>query len=220
MKKPLEYCLFIISLDSLNPKRYQQIVRVGDLDDTLAGIDAALASNIRPIKINSVLIRGINDDEAVHLASLARDRDVSVRFIELMPIGKGKTYQPISGQEVLEVLTNAYGEPKLYEEHIGNGPAKYYTFPGFKGQIGLIDAISHCFCSTCNRIRLTSDGKMKLCLHYDHSCDLRAMIASGASDEQIKKAIIKAVNCKPADHQLQQEIIEHRENQNMNSIGG
>ena len=209
-----------ISLDSLDPKRYKKIVRIGELEDVLAGLKAALASDIRPIKINSVLLRGVNDHEAADLAALARDNHLSVRFIELMPIGLGKTYQPVPGQEVLERLTKAYGKATDYPENLGNGPAKYYTFPGFKGQIGLIDAISHCFCATCNRIRLTSEGKLKLCLHYDHSCDLLDMIAKDATDQQIKEAIIKAVEQKPDQHHLENNEHNHRENNNMHTIGG
>ena len=151
-----------ISLDTLNEFTFRELTRNGDIDTVLEGLQAALAARICPIKINALLLKGKNDSELETLAAMARDMDVSVRFIELMPIGLGTVYEPVSCEEVLQRLTVAYGRPEEYDRPMGNGPARYYTFPGFKGKIGLINAISHAFCSSCNRVRLTSDGWLKL----------------------------------------------------------
>jgi cyclic pyranopterin phosphate synthase len=168
-----------VSLDTLRPDRYATLTRRGELSRALSGIDAVYAGGIRPLKINTVLLEGFNDDEIAPLAALARDRELSVRFIELMPIGMGRDFRPVSGKRVLEVLTAVYGTPMLSGIKLGNGPAVYYRFPGFAGTVGLIDALSHSFCSGCNRLRLTSRGQLRLCLQYDDGCDLLPSPARG-----------------------------------------
>lgn len=211
-----------ISLDTLNEFTYRRLTRQGDIDKVLEGLQAALASGIRPLKINTVLLKGVNDQEAETMAALARDMELSVRFIELMPIGLGTSYEPVSGRAVLERLTRAYGEPTAYAHPLGNGPASYYSFPGFKGKIGLINAVSHAFCSSCNRVRLTSDGWLKLCLQYDMGADLLTPLREGASDEELKQLILQAVARKPEKHGFDRESrqVDNREIKNMNSIGG
>lgn len=211
-----------ISLDTLNEYTYRELTRQGDIDGVLEGLQAALAAGIRPLKINTVLLKGKNDGELETLAALARDMDISVRFIELMPIGLGTVYQPVSGEEVLARLTAAYGRPGEYPHPLGNGPASYYTFPGFKGQIGLINAVSHSFCASCNRVRLTSDGWLKLCLQYDIGADLLTPLRRGASDEELRQLVLEAVAQKPEKHVFDRESgqVDNREVKNMNSIGG
>lgn len=211
-----------ISLDTLDGNTYRELTRQGDIASVLAGLEAALEADICPVKINAVLLRGKNDGELEDLAALARDRKLSVRFIELMPIGLGTVYQPVSGEEVLRRLTKAYGQPEKYELPLGNGPACYYAFPGFKGKIGLIDAVSHSFCHRCNRVRLTSDGWLKLCLQYDIGLDLLTPLRAGASDSELQQLVLHAVVQKPEKHGFDRERgqIDNREIKNMNSIGG
>ncbi|MPM22490.1 GTP 3',8-cyclase [bioreactor metagenome] len=209
-----------ISLDTLSAQRYASITRRDELSGALAGIDAAYSAGVRPLKINSVLMRGINDDEILPLACLARSRDLSVRFIELMPMGPGKEYAPVSGREVLEKLTEEFGIPRRSEEKPGGGPAGYFSFPGFRGKIGLIDAVSHAFCGHCNRVRLTSDGHLKPCLYYDTGCDLRTPLRSGCGDEALRKLIQETVMEKPAGHRFGDSAAEHTETKTMNEIGG
>lgn len=207
-----------VSLDTLRPDRYATLTRRGELSQALSGIDAVYASGIRPLKINTVLLEGFNDDEIAPLAALARDRELSVRFIELMPIGMGRDFRPVSGKRVLEVLTAAYGTPVLSGIKLGNGPAVYYRFPGFAGTVGLIDALSHAFCSGCNRLRLTSRGQLRLCLQYDDGCDLLSPLRAGCSDEDLRALILDAVGRKPAGH----HFLDAGEPQGgtMNEIGG
>ncbi len=209
-----------VSLDTLSPEKYSCVTRKDELYRALRGIDAAYSTGVRPLKINSVLMRGVNDDEILPLASLARDRDLSVRFIELMPIGLGKEYSPVSGREVLARLTEEFGTPLRSEEMLGSGPAGYYSFPGFFGKIGLIGALSHAFCASCNRVRLTSDGLLKPCLYYDTGCDLRAPLRSGCGDEALSRLIRETVTEKPAGHRFGDSAAEHTEQKTMNEIGG
>ena len=211
-----------ISLDTLNEFTFRELTRNGDIDTVLEGLQAALAARICPIKINALLLKGKNDGELEALAAMARDMDVSVRFIELMPIGLGTVYEPVSGEEVLRRLTAAYGKPEEYDRPLGNGPARYYAFPGFKGKIGLINAISHAFCSSCNRVRLTADGWLKLCLQYDIGVDLLTPLRQGASDREIEQLVRQAIAQKPEKHVFDRERgqIDNREIKNMNSIGG
>jgi len=209
-----------ISLDTLDPDTYRRITRRGCLSDVLAGLDAAWQAGIPRLKINSVLLKGVNDREAVDLAALARERDINVRFIELMPIGLGQDFGPVPGAEILAQLSAAYGEPQPFCGCIGNGPAAYYAFPGLTGKIGFIDAVSHRFCAACNRVRLTADGHLKLCLHYDHGLDLRSLLRSGSDDAQLQRSIVAAIEEKPLSHSFGQPGASHTEKHTMNSIGG
>ena len=207
------------SLDTIDEKIYASITRGGDLHQVLSGIDAAYAVGIRPLKINSVLIRGENDDP-LPIAALAKEREIEVRFIELMPIGLSDGKLPVPGEEVLSRLSLAFGQPAPYEESLGNGPARYYSFPGFVGRIGLIDAVSHGFCDRCNRLRLTANGWLKLCLNYDFGCDLLTPLRDGANDDQLKALILRAIEEKPEAHSFGKSAGGHRDDRNMNMIGG
>ncbi|MBR5430403.1 MAG: GTP 3',8-cyclase MoaA [Firmicutes bacterium] len=211
-----------ISLDTLNEFTYRELTRQGDIDSVLEGLQAAQAARICPLKLNVVLLKGKNDQELETLAALARDMELSVRFIELMPIGLGTVYEPVTGEEALARLTKAYGRPEQFDKPLGNGPAVYYSFPGFKGKIGLINAVSHAFCSSCNRVRLTSDGVLKLCLQYDIGADLLTPLRQGASDAELQRLIRQAVAQKPEKHVFDRESgqIDNREIKNMNAIGG
>lgn len=189
-----------ISLDTLDPERYRDITRRGRLEDVLAGIEKALSFSGLSVKINCVPLADIPGSEYVRLAELARDRQISVRFIEMMPIGLGKQFPGRSGDEMTQILQTAFGPAQSYDEKLGNGPAVYMTFQDFRGTVGLIRAMSHQFCRTCNRIRLTSEGFLKPCLQYGGGKDLRNLLRNGADDSQLKIAMQETVYGKPECH--------------------
>ena len=155
-----------ISLDTLNKDNFKKITRRDGLEKVLMSIDKAYDLGIR-VKINCLAIRDFNLSELVEIASFAKDREIDVRFIELMPIGFGKKYTQIDNDEILSILESRFGTFEIVTEKRGNGPAKYYRNQNMKGCIGFISAISHEFCETCNRVRLTSNGFLKLCLQYN-----------------------------------------------------
>lgn len=209
-----------ISLDTLNEKAYQKMTGSGEFSKVCYSMFRAFQSDFK-IKVNCVPMRGFNDDQLVPLAKLATRNDADVRFIELMPLGHGRDFERIPGDEVLEVLTRAF--PSLREvgdetEKRGFGPAKYYTADGFKGALGLIDAVSHGFCGGCNRVRLTSEGFLKTCLYFGAGVDFRPLIRGGASDDELIEAFKKAVGEKPAQHLFNTDDAgkEHE----MSKIGG
>ena len=174
-----------ISLDTLNKDNFKKITRRDGLEKVLMSIDKAYDLGIR-VKINCLAIRDFNLREIVEIASFAKDREIDVRFIELMPIGFGKKYTQIDNDEILSILESRFGTFEIVTEKRGNGPAKYYRNQNMKGCIGFISAISHEFCESCNRIRLTSSGFLKLCLHYNKGIDLKGPIRNGISDEDLK----------------------------------
>lgn len=188
-----------ISLDTLDEEKYKYITRVGKLKDVMDGIIAAKEAGLTPIKINTVLIDGFNDNEIKDLARLTEYEDLDVRFIELMPIGEAIKYEPegyISNSIVLEKL------PELIEiqKNDPSSPALYYKLPNAKGKIGLINPISCKFCEYCNRVRLTAQGRIKLCLHSNDEIDVREALRNG---QDIEKIIIDAIGQKPESHHLE-----------------
>ena len=209
-----------ISLDTLNKDNFKKITRRDGLEKVLMSIDKAYDLGIR-VKINCLAIRDFNLRELVEIASFAKDREIDVRFIELMPIGFGKKYTQIDNDEILSILESRFGTFEIVTEKRGNGPAKYYRNQNMKGCIGFISAISHEFCESCNRIRLTSSGFLKLCLHYNKGIDLKGPIRNGISDEDLKKLIHNTIWNKPISHKFghangEQDI----ELKNMVQIGG
>lgn len=209
-----------ISLDTLNKDNFKKITRRDGLEKVLMSIDKAYDLGIR-VKINCLAIRDFNLKEIVEIASFAKDREIDVRFIELMPIGFGKKYTQIDNDEILSILESRFGTFEIVTEKRGNGPAKYYRNQNMKGCIGFISAISHEFCESCNRIRLTSSGFLKLCLHYNKGIDLKGPIRNGISDEDLKKLIHNTIWNKPISHKFghangEQDI----ELKNMVQIGG
>ncbi len=190
-----------ISLDTLDQEKYRSITRGGNLSQVREGLDAALAAGIPKVKINCVPQLGFNEDELLDLALLAKELPISVRFIEMMPIGEGSGYAPVSGDALLARLTQAFGPlEQVCANDLGNGPAVYYRPSGFKGLLGLINAVSHAFCHRCNRLRLTADGFLKLCLYYQDGLDLKTLLRSGAADGEIAAAIRDKVAQKPTSH--------------------
>ena len=209
-----------ISLDTLNKDNFKKITRRDGLEKVLMSIDKAYDLGIR-VKINCLAIRDFNLRELVEIASFAKDREIDVRFIELMPIGFGKKYNQIDNDEILSILESRFGTFEIVTEKRGNGPAKYYRNQNMKGCIGFISAISHEFCESCNRIRLTSSGFLKLCLHYNKGIDLKGPIRNGISDEDLKKLIHDTIWNKPISHKFGHATEEQDiELKNMVQIGG
>jgi cyclic pyranopterin phosphate synthase len=192
-----------ISLNALNPQRYEQMSRYEGTGPAviLSLINRLLDKGIT-VKLNCVIVCSFNEDEILPISALAKDKNIAIRFIELMPRGSAETLKPVSGKEIAALLEKAYGTLTPFSGIQGNGPAVYYSLPGFTGNIGFINAITHGFCETCNRLRLTSEGLLKLCLANDLSLDLREMIRSGTSDEDLKQAVSEAVTKKPQFHAL------------------
>lgn len=209
-----------ISLDTLDAKQFAQITGAEQYEKAYGAVQEALKQHI-PVKINCVPCREFHGQNLTDVAGLAKDQPIDVRFIELMPIGCGKAFHGISSEEVLQQLENVYGKSTPCHEKRGNGPARYVSFAGFQGKVGFISPMSHQFCSTCNRVRLTADGILKLCLHYDHGIDLKALLRSGAGDEEIKTEILKALQTKPAAHDFYHEAaLQDTDTRKMVQIGG
>ena len=197
-----------ISLDTLDFEKYERITRGGNLNDVLEGIEKAKAVGFKNIKINTVLIGGFNDDEITDFVEFAKKEELTVRFIELMPIGQGKLMGKesfVSNDLILQKV------PDLIQTK-DDGVAKEYSFKDSKGKIGLISPLSHSFCSSCSRIRLTSDGKIKPCLHSSLEIP-----TNGLDGDELVNTIKKAILLKPEKHHL--EIGSDSLN-NMNEIGG
>lgn len=210
-----------ISLDSLNEACYQKIARRNHLNETMEGICEALKYPEVSLKINCVPL-GIPEQNLCEIAELAKKEPIHVRFIEMMPIGYGKEFRGMSEQEVTGLLQERFGELVPYEgEQLGNGPCHYYMIDGFCGKIGFISAISHKFCESCNRIRLTSQGYLKTCLQYHAGGDLRAVIRSEGTDEDLKRVILEALEKKPKGHAfLEKAPRDDTEKLCMSQIGG
>ena len=201
-----------ISLDTLDAKKYAWMTRVGELDMALKGIEAALEAGFERVKLNAVLIGGWNDDEIRPLGELTLRWPLDVRFIELMPMVDQRLFGPeayIPCGRVLEVL------PELEPIAHSDGVARLYRLPRGQGKIGLISPLSAHFCATCNRLRLTADGKVKPCLHSSQEFSVK-----GLDDEGMRRQFLAACAAKPKRHELLS--YEHRSgaNRSMNQIGG
>ena len=189
-----------ISLDTLRPEVFRQITARDDFAAVQAGIHAALESGI-PVKLNCVPQVGVNEGELESLAAFAQEHPLQVRFIEMMPIGFGAGLPGLSGPELLERFYRRW--PQLQPvtgAAFGDGPAVYYSAPGWRGSIGLIAAVHGKFCASCNRVRLTSQGFLRPCLASETGCDLRALLRSGADDAQLLAAIRETIWAKPREH--------------------
>lgn len=212
-----------ISLDTLEEDMFRQISRCGCLSDVLDGIREVLNYPSVHLKINCVSLAGVNESQWVRLAGIAKDNPIDVRFIEMMPIGRGRDYEGKTEDVICRELERAYGLSKaaLKENISGSGPSTYRSFPGFKGHIGFISAMTHQFCSECNRVRLTSEGFLKLCLQYKNGTDLKTPMREGISDEKLAELIRRTIYNKPRQHHFldgcQGEDLEQRQ---MSGIGG
>ena len=208
-----------MSLDTLDREQFAAITRRDQLPVALVGLEAALAVPGLKVKLNCVPM-GENDSQLVPLAALARDRDLSVRFIELMPIGLGGSLPRRTEEEVLERLEKAFGPAQTCPQDQGGGPGRYVTFNGFKGRVGFISAMTHRFCDRCNRVRLTSSGFLKTCLQYDRGVELKPLLDVGAEDGDILAAIRRAIEEKPVGHHFTGPAAQGDESRNMSQIGG
>ena len=192
-----------ISLDTLRPEVFRQITARDDFAAVQAGLQAALESGL-PVKLNCVPQAGVNEGELEALAALAKDNAMQVRFIEMMPIGYGAAMPCISGPELRARFARRWPElaplSAAQEQALGDGPAVYYTVPGWQGSIGFIAAVHGKFCASCNRVRLTSQGFLRPCLASETGCDLRALLRSGADDAQLLTAIRETIWAKPREH--------------------
>ena len=192
-----------ISLDTLRPEVFRQITARDDFAAVQAGLQAALESGL-PVKLNCVPQAGVNEGELEGLAALAKDNAMQVRFIEMMPIGYGAAMPCISGPELRARFARRWPElaplSPAQEHALGDGPAVYYTVPGWQGSIGFIAAVHGKFCTSCNRVRLTSQGFLRPCLASETGCDLRALLRSGADDAQLLAAIRETIWAKPREH--------------------
>lgn len=206
-----------ISLDSLDPENYRYITGGGELAKALKSIEAAAGSGIKT-KVNCILQKGSNEDELFDLAGLAFSHGIDVRFIEEMPVGAGKLKAGISNDEVLKRLRERWPGLEPDESIHGNGPAVYYKLAGVPGAIGLISPIHGVFCADCNRIRLTSQGKIKPCLCYDAVIDVVPALAG--TDEDIADALRRAILAKPKAHRFGDTDFEGAERLLMSQIGG
>ncbi|GAU76775.1 GTP 3',8-cyclase MoaA [Fusibacter sp. 3D3] len=202
-----------VSLDSLKPEKYFRMTRGGSLETVLSGIEEAKRVGLTPIKLNVVIIGGFNDDEIVDFVRMTEDEAIDVRFIELMPIGEVakwsiKNYLPnkVVLEKVPELIPVVSQDPA--------SPAQYYKLPNGKGKVGLISPISCKFCTNCNRIRLTSEGKLKYCLHSDEEFDLKKALSDKLDlTEYIQQSILN----KPLEHHIGKGDIVMR---NMVQVGG
>ena len=192
-----------ISLDTLRPEVFRQITARDDFAAVQAGLQAALESGL-PVKLNCVPQAGVNEGELETLAALAKDNALQVRFIEMMPIGYGAAMPCISGPELRARFARRWPElaplSAAQEHALGDGPAVYYTVPGWQGSIGFIAAVHGKFCASCNRVRLTSQGFLRPCLASETGCDLRALLRGDADDAQLLTAIRETIWAKPREH--------------------
>lgn len=210
-----------ISLDTLNPQTFEEITRVDALNQVLSSIEKALQAGLW-VKINCVPCQEWNGEDLADIAALARQYPLDVRFIELMPVGCGSQYHGISSDRVLEKLEQQYGRAvPVQADNEKGGPARYYDFAGFQGKVGVISAMSHQFCGSCNRIRMTAEGRLKLCLHYQNGIELRPLLREGRTDDEIRAAIVEAVRQKPRAHDFA-HTAEHTDadQRRMVQIGG
>jgi cyclic pyranopterin phosphate synthase len=219
-----------VSLDSLNQDNFERITRHRKLSDVLQGIETAKACGLNPVKINMVVMRGVNDDEILDFAKLTITEGWHVRFIELMPFvtdnppeghsagRKANSQSQFMPADEIKERLNSLGELKPCLPIKGNGPAKYSRFPQARGTIGFITPVSQHFCFNCNRLRLTAEGKLRPCLLSDQEVDLRQPLRSGASAEKLKQVITEAIQTKPKAHQLAQGRAS--KNRLMSQVGG
>lgn len=193
-----------VSIDSFEPERYAMMTRGGNLDAVLRGLAAAESAGLRPLKINMVPIRGLNDNEIRAFAEMTFHSDYHVRFIELMPSGRLDFWSPekyITTDEIKKVIETI--APLTPVRVRRNGPSKYFRLNGARGVVGFISAITHHFCEDCNRLRLTADGKLRPCLFSETEIDLRSSLRNGAPDSEIERLLRLSIEVKPEGHNIQ-----------------
>jgi len=210
-----------ISCDSLKPERFRDITKRDDLAKVLDGIDAAIEAGLDPVKLNVVVMRGVNDDELVDFATFGRERGVHVRFIEFMPLdaqGAWTNDQVVSQGEILAAIGAVYPLEPCAEAR-GIAPAERFRYLDGAGEIGIIPSVTHAFCDTCDRVRLTAEGQLRSCLFALDEHDLRTPLRTGAGDDELAAIVERAVGAKWAGHQINQ-VHFIRPPRSMSQIGG
>jgi cyclic pyranopterin phosphate synthase len=210
-----------ISLDTLDPGRFKSLTRWGKFEDVWAGIRAAEEAGLTPLKLNSVVVRGHNLDDVVPMANLTYEHNWQVRFIEMMPFAGQTDFQTnlvVSDAEILEMVSTKLDKPELLNHGILDGEARLYRLPGAQGTLGFISSVTNPFCAGCTRARLTSDGKLRLCLLKEKEVDLLTPLRAGASIEDLRALILDGIWWKPWGHGLAQGEIAT--NRTMSQIGG
>jgi len=209
-----------ISLDSLQRDRFEQITRRDELDKVLEGIDAAVSAGLAPVKINCVVMRGVNDDEIVDFARFGRERGVTVRFIEFMPLdaqGEWTNEQVVTKAEIVAAIGEVFPLQPVAERE--SDPAARWRYVDGGGEFGVIPSVTEAFCESCDRVRLTADGMLRHCLFATRELDLRTLLRSGATDDDLAEAITAEVGAKWAGHQINQ-VHFIRPTRSMSQIGG
>jgi cyclic pyranopterin phosphate synthase len=209
-----------ISLDSLRPETFFAVTRRHALDQVVDGIDAAVDAGFSPVKVNCVLVRGVNDDEILDFAAFGRERGVTIRFIEFMPLDADEGWTPgtvVSGAEVLAAVSSAY--PLEPVEIRGSAPAERFRYLDGHGEIGVISSVTQSFCGSCDRVRLTAEGMFRNCLFAVKETDLRSILRAGGSDDDVAAAITADVGQKWAGHSIGQ-VHFVRPDRSMSQIGG
>ena len=210
-----------VSLDTMRPDRFHSLTRLGRLEDVLAGRRAALEAGLHPVKINTVVVRGLNDDEVVDLARLTMQPDWNIRFIEVMPLGAGAHWSGdgvVPSAEIRARVERELGTLTAVRDKTGAGPARCYRLPGAQGTVGFISPVTEHFCHACNRLRLTSDGRLLPCLLSNAFIDLRTPLREGADDEQLRDVFLQAIIAKPRGHHLAEALVSP--SRPMSQIGG
>ena len=208
-----------ISLDTLDEACSRRITRRDELGRTLEGISEAMKYPEISLKINCVPV--LEDPKnLVSVAELAKKYPLHVRFIEMMPIGYGREFQFRGEEEICQILEKVYGTMTPVTERYGNGPCHYYKIEGFQGKIGFISAMTHKFCDQCNRVRMTAEGFLKACLQYQTGTDLKGLMRSGCTDEELTEAIQKVIWEKPVSHHFTSKEVDEDEARLMSQIGG
>jgi len=210
-----------ISLDTLRPDRFRRITRWGEIEAVWRGIAAAEAAGLTPIKINMVVLRGLNDDEVVEMAALSLEKEWHIRFIEWMPLGSVAWQPPgemVTAEAIQRKLTAHFGSLIPAPSANGSGPARTFQLPGGRGSVGFISPVSRHFCDTCNRLRLTADGRLRPCLLTDHEVEVKEALRRGASREELRQLYRLALRIKPEGHTL--ALGHHPQRRVMAQIGG
>jgi cyclic pyranopterin phosphate synthase len=194
-----------VSLDSLQARKFRHLTRHGNLDQVVAGIDAAIDAGFERVKINAVILKGRNDDEVPALVDFVRERGIDIAFIEEMPLGRivehDRELSLCSSAELRDIIGRRHRLQALGDPSGTDGPARYYAMADSPSRIGFISPHSENFCHLCNRVRVTAEGRLLLCLGNEHSVDLRAVLRGpGYSLERLKRAMVDAVDIKPERH--------------------
>jgi cyclic pyranopterin phosphate synthase len=208
-----------ISLDSLQKERFLELTRRDELDRVLDGIDAAIDAGLSPVKINAVMMRGINDDEIIDFAEFGREKGVTVRFIEFMPLEAGDIWNEglvVPAQEIIETIDQVIPLKPVVR---GNEPAERWRYSDGNGEVGVIASVTKPFCGNCDRVRLTAEGQFRTCLFAVDEFDMRALLRSEVGDDAVAKAISDAVGTKWAGHAIGQ-VNFIRPKRTMSQIGG